>query len=76
MNLKPTDSRYISRKLFNIVTAFLDSKQCITKVVKTRRVKQYIVYIDYQIVGKPTKTRNAAKWKIYKKYLELLNAKA
>lgn len=73
MNLKPTDHRYISKRLFNTVTAFLDSKSILTKIVKTKRVKQYYVYINGEIVGNSSKTRNTAKWKIYNKYLEVLN---
>jgi len=75
MNLKPTDSRYISRRLFNTITAFLDSKGVLTKLVKAHKKKQYFVYINGEIVGKNSKTRNTAKWKIYRKYLEVVNKK-
>lgn len=75
MNLKPTDHRYISRRLFNTVTAYLDLKGVLTKIVKTKGRKQYFVYINGEIVGKQSRTRNTAKWKVYRKYLELLNSK-
>lgn len=68
-NLQPVKG-YISKRLLKTVTAFLDLHGITTQIVKTKRVKQYIVYINFQVYGKPKRTRNAAKriiWRVYKK---------
>ena len=63
---------YISRQLFRVATAYLDSQGMMTKIVKTKRVKCYFIYMNGKIYGgkkKTSHTRQAAVRKIYKLYL-------
>lgn len=71
-NLKPRKG-YISRRLFNTVTAYLDLKGYLTKVVKTKRANNYFVYLNGEIYGKARKTRESAKRTIYHIFKRVVN---
>lgn len=72
-NITTGKNGYISKRLFNTIVGVLDSRFINVQIVKTKRVKQYILYVNFKIYGKPRKTRAACKrtiWKIYKKVEE------
>ena len=71
-NVKPVNG-YVSRRLWKVATAFLDEQGVLTKIVKTRRVKKYFLYVNGEIKGKSRKTRQAVMKQVYILYNEILN---
>lgn len=68
-NLQPAEYGYISKRLLNTVTAFLDAHGVHVQIIKTKRVKMYNLIVNFQYYGNPRKTRQGIKkriWKIYK----------
>lgn len=72
-NLQPGKNGYISRRLLRTVIAFLDEKGVTTKIVKSRRQKNYFMYVHGVIYKDNTRTRQAQCRRVYQIYLKVLN---
>lgn len=71
-NLNPRKS-YISKRMFDTITAYLDLKGVLTKVVKTKRRKNYFIYVQGRIYGKNYRTRQSSCRAIHRIFKAVVN---